>query len=385
MPTRRSFLLGGASLVVGLAGCGGSDPLDAIECAPAESEETLWQTALGRGIVYGSSAATWQLRDAAYRRLFARESVMLFTEDDLLWWRLRPRPGAELDFSYGDRIVDFAEEEGMLVLGAHLVWDQGFGEGWDLAALFDVERPVLFETIDRVASRYRGRVAAWIVVNEAIDEFGLRRDVPWYRTVGQDYIAESFRAAAEADPDAMLLLNDFGYETDTPFVTASDRRRVTLELLDALLEDDAPVHALGVQAHLHAGAFAGGFDADSYREFLGEVADRGLKILITELDVLDDGLPADPAARDTAVADAYRAYLEAALDEEAVGAVVTFGLSDRYTWLEEDFPRDDGVARRPLLYDERLRPKPAYEAVRSALAAAPRRELLWRPPRCSAD
>jgi endo-1,4-beta-xylanase len=65
-----------------------------------------------------------------------------------------------------------------------------------------------------------------------------------------------------------------------------------------------------------------------------------------------------------------------------VGALVTFGLSDRYTWLEEDFPRNDGAARRPLPFDQQLRPKPAFDALATSLERAPRRAPPWRPPRC---
>jgi endo-1,4-beta-xylanase len=62
--------------------------------------------------------------------------------------------------------------------------------------------------------------------------------------------------------------------------------------------------------------------------------------------------------------------------------VITFGLSDRYTWLQEDFPRDDEAPRRPLPFDDKLRRKPAYDALHRRLASAAQRELLWRPPRC---
>jgi endo-1,4-beta-xylanase len=155
-----------------------------------------------------------------------------------------------------------------------------------------------------------------------------------------------------------------------------------LKVLDHLLEARVPVHALGVQAHLKAGRFAAGFDAKAYRRFLSQVADRGLAILITELDVLDDGLPADPEARDRGVADTFRRYLDAALAEPAVTTLMTFGLSDRYTWLEEDFPRHDGAPRRPLPFDEKLRPKPTYHVLERALGAARLRRPLWQPPRC---
>jgi endo-1,4-beta-xylanase len=192
-------------------------------------------------------------------------------------------------------------------------------------------------------------------------------------------VAESFHIAHAADPGATLVLNEFGFETTNEFGDdPAARRRAALQVVDALLRDRVPVHAFGVQGHLLADRFAERFDARAYRRFLSELADRGLRILITELDVLDDGLPADNRVRDRAIADTYKRYLDAALSEPAVASVMTFGLSDRYTWLQEDFPREDGAPRRPLPYDDQLRPKPAYDALSRSLAQAPGRRPLWR-------
>ncbi|HLL50942.1 MAG TPA: endo-1,4-beta-xylanase [Thermomicrobiales bacterium] len=388
--TRRSMLLratGAAAVgLVGGARIGAAQ--DATPQATPISRVPLWQTAWENGIVCGTSTTTWQLEDVDYTRLVEHEAAILFTEDDLLWWRLRPTPDTALDFQYADQFMAFAEEHRQLVFAAHLVWDEGFGEEWTENDLWGMDeetaRRLILETIEQVVGRYRGRVAAWVVVNEAIDaheEDGLRRDYPWYETIGPSYIEESFRAAHVADPDALLVLNEFGFETDDEFDSASDKRAKALLLLDRLLAADVPVHALGVQAHLEAGNFAEKFDADAYQQFLAEVAARGLKILITELDVLDDGLPENIAERDAAVAEAYRIYLDTALAEPAVAAVMTFGLSDRYTWLQEDYPREDGAPRRPLPFDDELRPKPAYDALHGALASATPRDPLWRIPR----
>ncbi|HJR96581.1 MAG TPA: endo-1,4-beta-xylanase [Actinomycetota bacterium] len=404
--SRRTFLWSAAAVAAtGLVACTSEpdDETDApvpdaasptsvapIVCDPAAGSgggsSPLWATAIANGIVYGSSAATWQLQDTEYRRLFERETALVFTEDDLLWWRLKPTPDAPLDFRFGDRLVGFAEQERLAVLGAHLVWDEGFGDGWtddDVWTLSaDAARRLLYGTIDEVVAHYRGRIAAWIVANEVLDGTGLRLDFPWHATIGPSFVPESFRRAHEADPDALLLLNDFGYETDDDLALAEDKRATTLELLDELLADDVPVHGLGVQAHLAAAGFDEAFDADAYRAFLGEVAARGLGVWITELDVLDDALPPDPKERDAGVAAALQRYLDVALAEPAVSTVVTFGLSDRYTWLQEDFPRDDGAPRRPLLFDEALDPKPAFDALRTALSSASRREPPFLPPRC---
>jgi endo-1,4-beta-xylanase len=372
--TRRALLLGGGAAALGLLGAGATR----LVADPSETPSPTSSCSSPGEVIFGSSAATWQLSDAAYRKLFVREADMLFTEDDLLWYRLRPSPESGLDFTYADRIINFAEHHGMLVFGAHLVWDEGFGEGWTDDVLWGMDEPtarrLLFGSLRSLVARYRGRVEAWSVVNEAVSPEGidgLRTDVPWYQTIGPSYVGDAFRIAHDQDPSALLVLNEFGLETvdqwgDDP----ADKRRAVLEVLDALIEDDVPVHAMGLQGHLLAKDFIQRFDQSAYRDFLAALSERGLEILITELDVLDDGLPADRRIRDRAVADAYQRYLDVVLDEPAVKAVMTFGLSDRYTWLEEDYPRDDGAARRPLPFTVDLHPKPAYHALKDSLSQA---------------
>jgi len=389
---RRHFLTGAGA--AGLVTATGLVPWSAAEAAvpSAGSAERrlglrvppLWSAADRHGLVYGSSTATWQISDKAYAKLFARHAALLFTEDDLLWYRLKPTPDSDLDFSFGDRIIEFAERHHQIVLGAHLVWDEGFGEGWTEDDLFGMSekraREVLFGTMRATLQRYRGRVAAWIVVNEAIvngtDEshHGLRMDVPWFQTIGPEYVGHAFDVAREEDPHALLVLNDFGYETVNEFRDRpEDKQRATLQVIDRLLERGHPVQAFGIQAHLLADRFHQRFHGPTYRRFLRELADRGLKILITEMDVLDDGLPADRERRDRMVAGIYRHYLDVALEEPAVKALVSFGLSDRYTWLQEDFPRDDDAPRRPLAFGDGMRAKPAYRAILRGLRHAPNR------------
>ena len=238
----------------------------------------------------------------------------------------------------------------------------------------------MFGTLRRVVRHYAGRVAAWSVVNEVTSREGirgLRTDVPWYETIGPSYVARAFHLAHEADPEALLMLNEFGFETvnrygDRP----AGRQRATLQARSVAACRRTGARSRDPGPPL-ARDFALRFHENTYRAFLGEVAGRGLRILITELDVLDSGLPARPSSRDAAVADVYRRYLHTALAEPAVAAVLTFGLSDRYTWLEEDYPRRDGAHRRPLPFDRGLRPKPAYAAIAETLRRADARSPLW--------
>src|SRR5215204_5088950 len=231
--TRRSALLGAAGVAAAGLVSRRQDAVayQATPQATAISRVPLWQTAWQRRIVFGTSTTTWQLDDPDYAQLVAHEAAILFTEDDLLWWRLRPTPESQLDFQYADQFMAFAERNQQLVLGAHLVWDEGFGEEWTEDDLWGMDeetaRALLFDTVEQVVGRYRGRVAGWIVVNEAIDaheEDGWRRDFPWYETIGPSYAAESFQVAHNADPDATLLLNEFEFETDDEFDSAADKQ-----------------------------------------------------------------------------------------------------------------------------------------------------------------
>lgn len=380
--TRRSFLVGsgvGAAAVLGGAG----STLASMSPASAAPSGSLYQAALAKGIQYGSSTATWQVQpDAAYAALYARESGFMLTEDDLLWYRLKPTKDSPLDFTYGDQIVSFASGNAQPVLAAHLVWDEGLGEGWEPDALYNLgtqeARDLLFPTIQQEVAHYRGQVKAWIVANEVTD--GRRKDAngfwtvnPWYQTIGPTYVEEAFNLAHQQDPNALLLINDFGFETGSE---AASRRTSMLAAIDYLRSRNVPVHGVGIQAHLNANGFARNFDTAAYRTFLANIAARGLPIFITEMDVQDDGLKADIASRDAGVADVYSRYLSVALQEPAVKVVLNFGLSDRYTWIQEDFPRRDGAPRRPLPFDENLQPKPAYNAILQAFQAAPSRTPL---------
>jgi endo-1,4-beta-xylanase len=209
----------------------------------------------------------------------------------------------------------------------------------------------------------------------------MRTDYPWYKTIGREYLAESFRLTRSLDPDAVLVLNEFGFETTNQFGDKpGPRRRAALKVIDELQKQNVPLDAFGIQAHLLADHFERRFNRKAYRRFLAELADRGLDILITEMDVLDDGLPKNRKIRARAVGEVYKRYLDVTLREPAVKSVMTFGLSDRYTWLQEDYPREDGAQRLALPYDTKLRRMPAFNALHRELRTARNRKALWKRP-----
>lgn len=329
-----------------------------------EGDRSLGARAAAKGILYGAAVRRSNLfEDTAFAARFVQECGMLVPERAMKWQALRPSLD-KFDFEGADQLVDFATQHDLKLRGHTLVWHHSLPDWFAEQVTRQNAEQVLVNHIQTVAGHYAGKMQSWDVVNEAIqpkeekpDGF---RNSPWLQLLGQDYVELAFRVAAEADPDAMLLYNDYSLDYDT--AEDETKRNAVLRLLERLKSREVPVHALGLQAHLD-GQDSRQFNPAQMQRFLREVADLGLKIFVTELDVEDQRLPANIEQRDRIVAAAYEDYLTAVLAEPAVIAVLTWGLSDRYSWLSDYKPRDDGMPVRPLPLDADLQPKLAWNAI----------------------
>ncbi|MBE9046173.1 endo-1,4-beta-xylanase [Pleurocapsales cyanobacterium LEGE 10410] len=318
-------------------------------------------------LLYGAATLhSFLRRDKDFARRFVEECAILVPENDFKWYKLRPTPQS-FDFTKADWLVNFAEVHDLKLRGHTLVWYQALPDWFAAEVNATNAAEHLTNHINTLVGRYAGKIHSWDVVNEAIEPKDGRDDglriTPWLKYLGEEYIELAFRTAAAADPQALLTYNDYDLAYDTPEHEA--RRTATLNLLERLKAKDVPVGALGMQAHLDAGKAR--FNAKKLQRFMQNVADLGLKILVTELDVVDRSLEAPSIFRDRAVANIYREYLEIVLTQPAVIAVITWGLSDRYTWLKKFRPRDDGAYVRPLPLDRDLQPKLAWKTLAHAL------------------
>jgi endo-1,4-beta-xylanase len=113
----------------------------------------------------------------------------------------------------------------------------------------------------------------------------------------------------------------------------------------------------------------GPLDTQGLRDMTQRLIDQGLEITITELDVKESSFHGPAVERDQKVADETRRYLETMLDFPEVRGVVTWGLSDRFSWLSEPPQRlhADAPPNRGLPYDTDYRPKAMYHALSDAL------------------
>lgn len=369
-PSRRHLLATSFAMAVGGCAAPASPPIAAagpdIEARPA-----LRSLAADHGLIFGAAAANVYFdKDPAFATVFARECGVVVPEWEAKWATVQPTPG-RFDFTGANRLLAFAREHGMLFRGHNLVWHI-YNPEWLPRALKNGDPRGILEThIRRVVEQYRGAAHSWDVVNEAIEPKdgradGLRRSI-WLEAMGPGYIDFAFREARSADPAARLIYNDYGLDhADDDSVR---KRAAVLELLRGLRARSVPIDALGLQGHLWAG---NPFDGRQLRTFIRAVAALGLDIYVTELDVTDVRLPED-GTRDAAIARLVAEYLSTALSEPAVKGVITWGLSDKYSWLNSSTApwarRGDNKPERGLPLDADFRRKPMWAAIADALAA----------------
>jgi endo-1,4-beta-xylanase len=292
------------------------------------------------------------------------------------------RTEEEFDFAQADALVEFARENQLRVVGHTLVWAR---DDSTPAWIFkDGEQPAnrelllkrMREHIAAVAGRYGTAVAEWDVVNEAVDdaEGVFLRPSQWLDIAGPDFIAEAFRAAHAAAPEAVLIYNDYGTEKPA-------KREKMLRLLRELLEQGVPVHAVGLQGHFELDRIP----LQDLEDTLVAIKGLGLKAMITELDIAvvprsrwwaDDGrhraelakwdpyateCPPEVLARQ---AEQYGELFQSFRRHADVIERVTFwNLHDGRSWLNT-FPWRH--TEYPLLFDRSAQPKPAFEAVLKA-------------------
>src|SRR5688572_9072215 len=181
---------------------------------PATSHENdsraLRNAALSSQRKVGVAVATWFMSDPRYSEVAGHEFNSLTAENEMKWYATEPSPGT-FTFDAGDRIIDFAEKHQMRVRGHTLVWHNQLAE-WVKGLKGDELRKAMLRHVRQTAARWKGRIAQWDVVNEAVDDSGKLRANSPFTSLGPSYLADAFRAAHEADPAAELYYNDYDIE-----------------------------------------------------------------------------------------------------------------------------------------------------------------------------
>jgi endo-1,4-beta-xylanase len=345
--------------------------------AQTAEAEGLGRIARASGITFGAAMRNDHLAaDPDYERAFNQEAAVIVPEYEGKFAALQPKEG-EFDTAPLDALLRWGAAQARQVRGHALVWHtdlpdwahQALGQGRDRAI------SVLGAHMDRVLSHTRAQIRDWDVVNEPIaDPPGSDtpqagpsplRDTPWLRAMGPDYVETALRMARQRDPTLRLTINEYGVEEDTPW--AEEKRRRLLTLVRGLLERGTPLDAVGIQAHLQ---LRNPFRAEPFAAFVGTLRQAGLAVLITEMDIRETAAaPADLAARDKLVAERAYAFTRCAV-EAGVRTVLTWGLSDKYSWLasEPAVALPEGRQHRGLPLDGNWKRKAMWDAMARAFA-----------------
>ena len=271
-----------------------------------------------------------------------------------------------------DSVVSFAQRNGLKVRGHNLCWHQQtpewmFKDSSGNLVTKEVLLKRLKDHITAVVTRFKGKIYAWDVVNEAIsdkkDEY-LRNSL-WYQICGEEYIAKAFEYAHEADPSAILFYNDYGEINP-------EKRKKIFRLINQLKEAHVPIQGIGLQCHWSIDSPL----KDQLEITLKEFASTGLTLQITELDISvypknqqnnsEKTISYDDTTfnteKESRQKDQYKTCFQLFRKyKSAISGVTFWNLSDRHSWLD-NFPV---IGRKdyPLLFNKILQPKNAFQEV----------------------
>ncbi|MDT0443928.1 endo-1,4-beta-xylanase [Streptomyces johnsoniae] len=346
---RAAVVFAAGALLSGAAMHGSAQAQD-----PSTQAETLREAAEAQGKFIGSAIADHRLSDATYNGIASTEFNSVTAENVMKWESIQPSRGS-FNFAAGDRLVDFAQANDQQVWGHTLVWHSQLPDwvengGFDAAELTEITD----EHITTVMDHYEGDIAYWDVVNEAFNEDGTFRQSVFQQTIGEEYIANAFRTADAADPNAKLCINDYNIEG------ANAKSNGMYDLVQGLLADGVPIDCVGFQSHLILDSIPGDIQSNLQR-----FADLGLEVIVTELDIRIT-MPADSAELDRQ-ADQFEGVVSACLAVDGCAGVTVWGFGDADSWVPDVF-EGQGAA---CLYDESYQPKPAYDGVLAGLGGTP--------------
>jgi endo-1,4-beta-xylanase len=343
---RRELLFGAAAILASGASA-------SAQTAPRQ---------LNRRPGFGAAATLWDLQaDSRLGEAISTYCTQVVPVLELKWPMLRP-DAHTFAFERADAILDFARQNDLTMRGHTLAWYHDIPD-WTKQIRDDrgVERAFV-DHISTVVSYYKDKLTSWDVVNEPIPDNPRkvtdRRDCFWSQHLGERWIPLAFRTAAAADPYVKLAINEYDIESAKDSFIA--KRAAYRNLIADLLDQGVPLHAVGLQSHLHAELE---IDTHGLAEFVSELRSWGLEVMVTELDVDDQKLTGDPAQRDAIVAKRVDDLLTAVSTSGPVRSILTWGISDRYSWINGTFARRDKQSNRPLPLDGEFRPKPFMDVI----------------------
>ncbi|WP_304238176.1 endo-1,4-beta-xylanase [Jiulongibacter sediminis] len=324
--------------------------------------------------------------DSANQAIVLKQFNTVTVENVMKAALINPEPGV-FNFTPADEYVEFAKQNDMFTVGHTLVWhnqcpDWFFKDANGNPNTPEQQKERLRQHIETVAGRYAGKVDAWDVVNEVIDNDGSYRPTTWVNSIGSgdELVKLAFSYAAQYAPNTELYYNDFN-------AWRTEKVQGIVRLVKMLKDEGIRIDGVGIQGH-----WGLNYPKNEYIEAaIDAYAAAGVKVMITELDVdvlpltregqiigtgmlhpqyqleefkeyLDpypDGMPPEVSK---ALADRYAELFEIFYrKKDKIDRVTLWGVSDEMSW-KNGYPIADRT-NYPLLWDRNHQPKEAVKAV----------------------
>jgi len=360
MNVRRlvTFGIAGLATIVAIGTAAGAAPGPAKFQPPADSLRAL---AAPTGLRIGSAIDPFDLNTPNYTQVAGDQFSTVTPENEMKWQVVEPTQGT-YDWSGGDRLVAFAKAHGQLVRGHTLLWHNqlpnwlttgvanGTIDNTQLLAL-------LHKHVTDEVTHFKGKIWQWDVANEFFTDSnpsGINPNNFWITHLGTGVIADAFRWAHAADPNALLFYNDYNIAGEDGTNAKSD---AVYAWVQQMLADGVPINGIGDQGHLDTQyGFPTAMQSDLQR-----YADLGLKVAITEADVrtfVNNATEQVPTDHLATFAQPYEflKMMQACLAVRACISFTVWGYGDADSWIPGFFT-GEGYA---TLYDVNLAPKAAY-------------------------
>ena len=337
------------------------------------ADPTIRDLAQERGRFIGTILNSEWFNDAIepeFEQIHKTQFNVVVAENEMKFDATEPQEN-EFNFAKGDKMVEYAQANGIRVRGHALAWHSQVAN-WvnNYAGQKDKLLAVLKNHIENVVGHWKGKVAEWDVVNEAVnDEYnaGWRStNSVWYEGIGAEFLDSAFVWAHAADPDAELCYNDYSLEWG---LREGSKASFVVEQVKRWKQNNIPITCVGTQTHIE---IAHETTPQNVRALAKALAELGVTLNITELDI---GFPKGSAGQLGAADYAkqghlYRQFMDVFLEEPNMGEFVIWGLTDAHSWLDDQQGKTEG-----LLYDKQYKPKPAYDSIMVSLNAHPASEV----------
>lgn len=315
-------------------------------------------------------------RDKKALNIVKKEFNTITPENCMKWLLLEPEQD-KFDFYLADKYVNLGLENNMHIVGHTLIWHSQLPNFVEKTSSADVLNNRIKNHINLVVGRYKGKINAWDVVNEALNEDGTYRESVFYKLLGESFIENAFRLAAKADPDAELIYNDYN-------LCEEPKRSGAVKMIKNLQKKGIKIDGLGIQAHWQLTTPS----LKEIEESIVAFSELGVKVMFTELDVSVLPSPWDlkgaevsqnfkefegdkkmnpypgklPDSIQNQLAKRYQDIMKLFLKhQDKISRVTFWGVTDKHSWLN-DWPIK-GRTNYPLLFDKNYQYKKAYHSI----------------------